>query len=123
MGSTPLDFSSNASFATGERRLMLATLEDGIRTILAGRRGRVARRKLQEDLDWLMSDDARHPFSFLTLCDALGIDPDYLRSRVLAAFGTTDANRAPLPHSVLAQRGIPGRRPLTLRLAIENRGG
>lgn len=68
-----------------ERHLMLATLEDGIRTILRGARGRAARRRLQEDIDWLESDDREQPFSFLNVCDHLGIDSDYLRARVLSA--------------------------------------
>jgi len=77
----PLD----RTFASGERLLMLATLEDGIRTILDAKDRRVPWRRLRDDLDWLTSDDPRPPFGFLSLCDFLGIDPHYLRARVLAA--------------------------------------
>ena len=79
----PLD--RTYAYARGERLLMLATLEDGIRTILDARNRHVPRKRLREDLDWLTSDDPRPPFSFLSLCDFLGIDPHYLRARVLAA--------------------------------------
>ena len=73
------------AFTRGERRLMLATLEDAIRTILDAEHRHATRKQLREDLAWLSSDDPRPPFGFLSLCDFLGIDPDYLRARVLAA--------------------------------------
>ena len=105
MTHAPPDLIANGSLdrvhATGERRLMLATLEDAVRTIL-NRSGRhMARdRKLQDDLAWLMSDDALRPFGFLSLCDSLGIDPDYLRSRVLAGAATArDAVRTAVPRA------------------------
>ena len=73
------------ALSRGERRLMLATLEDGIRTILDARHRCVPPRRLKADLDWLTDDDPRHAFAFISLCDFLGIDPQYLRARVLAA--------------------------------------
>ena len=76
---------SSAALRTGERRLLLATLEDAIRTLLDSRHPKHQR----EDLDWLMSDDRTDPFTYLRICDALGIDPEWLRSRVLAARGET----------------------------------
>jgi hypothetical protein len=63
---------------------MLATLEDGIRTILHAPDGRNTRRQVDEDIEWLTDDDRRQPFSFLNLCECLDIDPDYVRARVLA---------------------------------------
>ncbi len=68
----------------GERRLMLATLEDGIRTILDARHRHVPHRRLKADLDWLTDDDPRPAFGFISLCEFLGIDAEYLRARVLA---------------------------------------
>jgi hypothetical protein len=76
---------SSAALRTGERRLLLATLEDAIRTLLGSRHPKQQR----EDLDWLMSDDRTDPFTYLRICDALGIDAEWLRSRVLAARGET----------------------------------
>jgi hypothetical protein len=75
----------DAALSRGERRLMLATLEDGIRTILSARYRHVPQRRLKADLDWLTDDDPRPAFGFISLCDFLGIDPQYLRARVLAA--------------------------------------
>jgi len=78
-----------AALTTGERRLLLATLEDALRTLLGGRWGRRHSKYQREDLDWLMSDDRADPFTYLRICDALGIDAEWLRSRVLAARGET----------------------------------
>jgi hypothetical protein len=72
-------------FSHGERLLMLATLEDGIRTILAATGRSVPRKRLEAELDWLTSDDPRPVFGFVSLCDFLGIDAAYLRARVLAS--------------------------------------
>jgi len=76
---------SSAALRTGERRLLLAILEDAIRTLLGSRHPKHQR----EDLDWLMSEDRTDPFTYLRICDALGIDAGWLRSRVLAAPGET----------------------------------
>ena len=76
-------FRSETVQRRGEWLLMLATLEDGIRTILEGAKRGVPAKCIADDVAWLASDDRLGPFSFLNLCDFLGIDPDYLRSRVL----------------------------------------
>ena len=70
---------------TGERRLMLAILEDAIRTLIGHRYGSRHAKLQREDLDWLMSDDMSDPFDYLRICDALGIDAGWLRGRILAA--------------------------------------
>ena len=46
----------------GERRLMLAVLEDALRTICGARIGRTNPTWMRRELDWLCSDDASHPF-------------------------------------------------------------
>lgn len=74
----------------GERLLMLATLEDGIRTILCAPDGRNSRKQVNEDIEWLTSDDRCEPFSFLNLCESLDIDPDYVRARVLGIHARQD---------------------------------
>ena len=71
--------------AAGERKLMLATLEDGIRTLLGLRHGMTAAEWRREDYDWLVSRDRTDPFAFENICDVLGIDASYLRGRVLTA--------------------------------------
>ena len=38
----------------------------------------------KESVNWITSDREDYPFSFVCVCDALGICPDYLRRGVLA---------------------------------------
>ena len=70
----------------GERRLMLAVLEDALRTLLGARLGRTNPASMRRELAWLMSPDRSHPFTFERVCDALGIDAHWLRRRTLDAF-------------------------------------
>lgn len=70
--------------ADGERRLLLAVLEDGIRTLLkyaAATRGRPCRLR-QEAWRWMQSDDQADVFAYAAICEALDIDPGRLRARV-----------------------------------------
>ena len=71
--------------ATGERKLMLAALEDALRTLLGLRHGTTVAEWRRKDYDWLTSRDRSEPFAFENICDVLGIDASYLRGRVLAA--------------------------------------
>jgi hypothetical protein len=71
--------------ACGERRLLLAVLEDGIRTFLKNARathGRASNLR-REALSWLTTDDRSDVFAFENICEALGIDASRLRQRVL----------------------------------------
>lgn len=72
--------------ASGERRLLLAVLEDGIRTLLKNARATHGRgfNLRREAVTWLDSDDRSDVFSFESICETLGIDADRLRSRVLS---------------------------------------
>jgi hypothetical protein len=77
--------------AEGERRLLLAVLEDGIRTLLkhaGATRGR-ARTLKREALAWLLSDAHSDVFAFASICEVLEIDPGRLRGQVLARVGPT----------------------------------
>lgn len=68
-----------------EQRLMLAVLEDGIATLLKharASRGQAARIK-RETLAWLVHSSRGDVFGFDRLCEALGIDAERLRRRVL----------------------------------------
>jgi hypothetical protein len=70
---------------SGPRALMLAVLEDAVRCIENRRWPRRfgARRLAAEAEAWVRCDRADWPFSFLNVCDALGIDVDAMRSRLL----------------------------------------
>ena len=64
-----------------EHRLLLAVLEDAIRTYqryaFANDPRGVALRSNVED--WFASEDSEWMFSFVAICDALGLEPTYLR--------------------------------------------
>jgi hypothetical protein len=67
--------------ADGERRLMVAILEDAVDVYRkqAGARDR-KRRQLFEDAEaWIESPDRSWIFSYENICDVLGIDAGYLR--------------------------------------------
>ena len=64
-----------------EKRLMLAVLEDAIASF---QRNFIQSRNAEEPDDndvesWLDSDDMSWPFSFASICQALDMEPEYLR--------------------------------------------
>jgi hypothetical protein len=72
--------------ADGERRLMVAILEDAVDVYRkqAGARDR-KRRQLFEDAEaWIESTDTSWIFSYQNICDVLGIDGQYLRKGLRA---------------------------------------
>ncbi len=70
----------------GEMRLVVAVLEDAIdcfRKNILARTGK--RRRLFADAEsWVLSDDRSDLFSFINVCEILGLDPDYLREGLVA---------------------------------------
>ena len=70
------------SYLCGEKALMLAVLEDGIRCFQEHfRNPRYNPRLLaQEAESWIREDDWDWPFSFNSVCDTLGLDPEALRT-------------------------------------------
>ena len=68
---------------SGEQLLLLATLQDSLRTLFGTKRSGISTARQREELHWITSDDRSRPFAFVNVCDALGIDPDRLRERVL----------------------------------------
>lgn len=68
-----------------EKTLMLAVLEDAIfcfQKYLFGR-DKGERRLFREAQDWILEEDQEEPFSFETICEVLGIAPNYLRPGLL----------------------------------------
>src|SRR5262249_8835389 len=67
-----------------ERALMLAVLEDAVHC-LAGELGPSSERPTlaAEARAWFMTSDPRWPFSFVNICDALGLDADRVRRQLL----------------------------------------
>jgi hypothetical protein len=70
---------------SGARALMLAVLEEAVLCIERGRRRRHPRtRRLAAEAEtWVRSDCREWLFSFASICDVLGIDPEALRTRLL----------------------------------------
>lgn len=67
---------------TPERRLMLAVLEDALVVFQKYQRMDQRSGLLAEVESWFASDDTGWPFAFVNVCDALGIDVDWLRDRL-----------------------------------------
>ncbi len=86
---TPLQFFDRV-FAEAslvpEKRLMLAVLEDAIAAYQRAFVQPVRAIEIEEPRDdtdveaWLESDDMSWPFSFASICQALDMEPEYLRS-------------------------------------------
>ncbi|HLK10518.1 MAG TPA: hypothetical protein VKW76_04005 [Candidatus Binatia bacterium] len=69
----------------GTRRLLLAVLEEGVRTLRANARGTGARamRLRREAMRWLLGRQPASVFGFASICDALDLDATRLRGRIL----------------------------------------
>jgi hypothetical protein len=65
----------------GERRLMIAILEDAVAVYRkqAGARDARGRSLFHEAEEWIEDGEKSWLFSFENICDVLGIDADYLR--------------------------------------------
>lgn len=89
------------SAVEGERRLLIAVLANALRGLFrdAEKPGRGAARRLRQDLRWLTSPDRSEMFSFERICEALGLDPERIRQRIIVDLGvqTTTAMLEPPP--------------------------
>ena len=84
---------------SGEQRLMLAVLIDAINVLQRWRGGKNARkrRNFAEAVHWVNTPGTSDLFSFDSVCDALEIDSELLRSR-LRGLTVGPANSASRPH-------------------------
>ena len=80
--------------APGERRLMRAVLKDALVVLFKyeATQDRRGQRLLAEAQHWLESD-ADWPFSFVNVCDALGLEPSCVRERVARCRAAQRAQR------------------------------
>jgi len=64
-----------------EKRLMLAVLEDAVQCFKENlsKRGEVQRRLFRDAEEWIFEGSDEGAFAFESVCDALGIHPEYLR--------------------------------------------
>lgn len=67
--------------STGEAALMRAVLEDAFNCFIKPfvEDGQRAQRLAEEAEAWFFSQDECWPFSFINICTALGLDPEYVR--------------------------------------------
>jgi hypothetical protein len=94
-----------------EQRLMLAVLVDAINILQGWNRMGSARKRraFAEAAQWVTTKGTNYPFSFDSVCDALGIDSEVLRERLsslVMGHGATDrlgAGRLRLKESSRAQ--------------------
>jgi hypothetical protein len=97
----PLSLASRAGadvprgVSTGVRGLMVAILEDGIRSFLSP----IARLRHEAEY-WVASRKQPSPFSFSVICETLGLEPD----AVAAALLRMRAGDAPRPRSIRKSR-------------------
>jgi hypothetical protein len=93
---------SRSGQLTGTKALMLAVLEDGIRSYLRGS-GLAAR-----DAEYWINSQRRHsPFSFIVVCEILGLSPDAVR-QTLERMRECGSKRKTIPRARHNVR-IPGK--------------
>jgi hypothetical protein len=94
---------------SGEQRLMLAVLIDAINVLESWRGGGSAqkRRNFAEAAQWVNTLGTGYPFSFDSVCDALEIESELLRSRlrVLTVRSPNSARRPALARLRLKELG------------------
>jgi hypothetical protein len=64
-----------------EKELMLAVLEDGVRSFQENLFAETGKKRalFDEAREWLFSDGFEHVFSFSSICSSLGLNPGYIR--------------------------------------------
>jgi hypothetical protein len=88
---------------TGTKALMLAVLEDGIRSYLGG-----SKLVAQEAEFWIYSHRRHSPFSFSVVCEMLGLDPEAVRKTLKRMKAQNVSPRKAIPRARHNVR-IPGR--------------
>lgn len=68
-------------YREGIEGLMLAVLQDAVDCYqkFVTARSRKGQRLFSEAEEWILDDGTDWPFSFVTICEVLGLDPQYLR--------------------------------------------
>ena len=64
-----------------EKELMLAVLEDGVRSFQENLLAETGKKRalFDEACEWLFTDGVEHVFSFSSICSTLGLNPGYIR--------------------------------------------
>jgi hypothetical protein len=95
---------------TGTRALMLAVFEDGVRCYLTA-----SGRTRSEAEEWVCSAQRRSPFSFVVVCEALGLQPSAVRTALRRFRARSMTIEGPLgrsrPYSRRRRSSAAGSRP------------
>jgi hypothetical protein len=96
-----------------ERRLMLALLSDAVVVLQRRAPGHPgdAARDVKEAERWVLSDDRRWPYSFVNVCDALGLAHQPLRRALLGCSALAGAARRTSRRRLLAGKHGAGAAP------------
>ena len=79
---------NDSGYAQGpERDLMCAILFDGIQAYMnyVSAKSASEQRQYEEAVQWVFRSDDEYVFSFQSVCEGLGVNPEYLRSGLLNA--------------------------------------
>jgi hypothetical protein len=94
-----------------EKALLLAVLDDGVRCFQDNVVPQNKKKQIlfDEAREWLFSDESNEIFSFVSVCNALGFDPGYIRrglrkwqERALAARRKKQHGSGPVPQRLVA---------------------
>lgn len=97
---------------TGELRLMAAILQDAVEVVYTRpKTSRKARQLIRETTRWFRSNDRTHVFSFLRICEALGLHPNAVRSHIGVWDGIASAPAPKHRRDATAVADAPARRP------------
>ena len=77
----PIQFFSVSSSVSPEKKLLLAIIEDAVGTLLkyGWMKGRRAERLTRIAWEWVDSPDSSYVCSFISICEALNLNPDRIR--------------------------------------------
>lgn len=67
---------------TPEKKLAAAVLAGALVEVRDRHDQPEYRRRVQEDLNWIFSEESQWPFSFLRLCQLFALEPEYVRGIV-----------------------------------------
>jgi len=78
---------------TPEKKLAAAVLTGALVEVRDRHDQPEYRRRVREDLDWIFSDEAEWPFSFVRLCQVFALEPEYVRGVVQKWMQRTSTRR------------------------------
>ena len=103
------------------KKLMMAILEDALRCFQnnADAKGGPRKRLFSEAEQWLIGEGGEGPFSFETVCETLGIEPQFLRE-VCATGGLSSLPESRRGALRAARRWSAAAESALLRVAMQN---